>query len=42
VEFDVTVRVTADSATEAIDIVQGSEFFYERAPIMSVVPVKVD
>ena len=39
-KYDVTVRVEADSATEAIDFVQSSDFYYEERLIVSAQPVK--
>ena len=39
-KYDVTIRVHADNATEAIGLVQSPDFYYEEIMIVSAQPVK--
>lgn len=41
-KYDVTVRIEADSAVEALDIATGYDFFYAPKEFISVNPVKED
>ena len=38
-KYDVTVRIYADSANEAIDFVQSPDFYYGENVIVSAYPV---